>query len=211
MYEAWKKESQGFTAKVCAELDPMDPREWDNLGTMVCSHSQYTLGDRMHDGRGMTFEEWIEEVLEGTEDAIWLPLYLFDHSGLSMSCGTERFRAVDSHGWDWGPVGIIYAERRDILEGYMVEEVTDEILQRAIECLQGEVETYDQYLQGDVYYYFIEDDDGMVLDSCGGYFGTEAAISEAEAVLGGHVEDKLKKDRQWVLEATGLAQFGGAA
>ncbi len=200
----WEKAELGFRAEVNADDGPNDPREWDNLGTMVCSHSRYDLGDRQHDGRGYAFEEWIDEVLEGVEDPIWLPLYLLDHSGISMSYGSAQFRAVDSHGWDWGPVGIIYVSERDLPAAYMVEEVTDEIRERAVECLKGEVETYDQCLRGDVYYYVVESEDGTVLDSCGGFFGEEVAIEEADGVLAHHVKAKLARQRQWIMDVSGL-------
>lgn len=201
----WEKAELGFRAEVNVDDDAPDPREaYDNLGTMVCSHSRYDLGDRQHDGRGYTFEEWIDEVLESVEAPIWLPLYLYDHSGISMSYGEARFRAMDSHGWDWGPVGIIYVSDRDLPAAYLVDEVTDEIRERAVEELKGEVETYNQYLTGDVYYYVIESEDGTVLDSCCGYFGDKCAIEEAEQVLAHHVEAEWAKRRQWIMDVSGL-------
>ena len=36
-----------------------------------------------------------------------LPLYLMDHSGLSIRTSSELFRMCDSAGWDWGCVGFI--------------------------------------------------------------------------------------------------------
>jgi hypothetical protein len=39
-------EYKGYVIKVCYEDDILEsPREWDNLGTMVCWHSRYNLGD----------------------------------------------------------------------------------------------------------------------------------------------------------------------
>jgi len=31
--------------KIVADMNPESPREWDNVGTMVCSHRRYNLGD----------------------------------------------------------------------------------------------------------------------------------------------------------------------
>ena len=39
--------------------------------------------------------------------------------------------------------------------------------------LRGEVKVYDQYLQGDVYGYVIEDADGEEIDSSWGYYGDD--------------------------------------
>ena len=35
----------GFKVKIFHDSAPQSPREWDNLGTMVCWHRKYCLGD----------------------------------------------------------------------------------------------------------------------------------------------------------------------
>ena len=50
-------------------------------------------------------------------------------------------------------------------------------------CLKGEVETYSQYLNGEVYCYFIKDDSGDIVDSCGGFYSEEEAQSEGNTSL----------------------------
>src|SRR6187402_3409459 len=47
-YVAHKEEIGEFTLEIISDDDPMSPREWDNIGTMVCFHKRYTLGDK-HD------------------------------------------------------------------------------------------------------------------------------------------------------------------
>ena len=44
-------------------------------------------------------------------------------------------------------------------------------MERAEKCLRSEVETYDDYLTGQVYGYIIEDENGEQLDSCWGFLG----------------------------------------
>lgn len=34
-----------ITVKLILDRDAESPRDWDNLGTMVCAHRRYTLGD----------------------------------------------------------------------------------------------------------------------------------------------------------------------
>jgi hypothetical protein len=60
-------------------------------------------------------------------------------------------------------------------------------LKQAEECLKSEVETYSQYLEGDVYGYVVsvpddedEDADGEELDSCWGLFGMDYCVEEAK-------------------------------
>lgn len=91
--------------------------------------------------------------------AVILPLRLYDHSGITMSVGSGA-HWQDPGGWDSGQVGWIYATEEDAKTNWGIEnwnETTErdgktitykefsEIL------LRGEVETYDQYLTGDVY------------------------------------------------------------
>lgn len=164
-----------------------DPRDWDNVGRMVCWHSRYKLGDEQPSRSADEFfrelaaehvgaqdvdlipEEHVARILE--KYFIILPLYLFDHSGITMSTSSARFRACDSAGWDWGHVGFIYcAKERAIAECTTVEKATA--------CMVGEVKTYAQYLEGDIWHFVMEYLDPITgdwehTDSCGGFFGSD--------------------------------------
>lgn len=59
----------------------------------------------------------LKELLAEQKDIILLPLYLYDHSGLSMSTGSFVGRAVHAE-WDSGQVGYIYADHDDILNNF---------------------------------------------------------------------------------------------
>jgi hypothetical protein len=112
-----------------------------------------------------------------------LPLYLYDHSGLTMS--TSAFSCP----WDSGQVGVIYMDLAKIVEHW--GEVEDPI-KTATDCLVSEVKEYDQYLTGDVYGYIIEDEDGEDLDSCWGFYGFDYAKQEALDAAKHHVEEAAK-------------------
>ena len=56
---------------------------------------------------------------------------------------------------------------------YNVKRLTQQIIDKAEKVLLAEVNTYDLYLRGDVYYYMLLDENDAVEDSCGGYFGDE--------------------------------------
>ena len=38
-------ENERYKLEIFDDLDPTNPREFDNLGIMVCFHSRYILGD----------------------------------------------------------------------------------------------------------------------------------------------------------------------
>lgn len=166
--------------------DPLDPRkEFDYLGCMVCMHKRYSLGDK-HEFRTADFDSWSEleeHLCKNLGAVVVLPLYLFDHSGITMSTDSSRFRACDPAGWDWGQVGFIYATREAVLANFMKKRLTKSLLEQTASVLTNEVEVYDQYLQGDVWGYIIEDDQGNVVDSLWGMFGYDYAKQEAELAM----------------------------
>jgi hypothetical protein len=88
----------------------------------------------------------VEKAIIKQEDvAVILPLYLYDHSGITMN--TTGF----SCGWDSGQVGFIYVSRETLRKEYSVKRISNKIVEKATKLLIGEVETYDQFLKGDVY------------------------------------------------------------
>jgi hypothetical protein len=111
-----------------------------------------------------------------------LPLYIYDHSGITMN--TTGF----SCRWDSGQVGFIYATKEKIRAEYGWKRLTKKRLQQIQDILDGEVKTYDQYLTGDVYGYTIEKN-GEHIDSCWGYYGQEDCLNEAKSIID-HYEKK---------------------
>jgi hypothetical protein len=143
------------------------PRAWDNMGTLLCWHRRYQLGDRHDYPTPQDFERAIP-----VKSRITLPVFLFDHSGLTLSISSAKFRAVDPAGWDWGQVGWIYATNADIRREYSVRHMSRRVQERVLDVLCGEVETYNQYMNGEVYGFTITDRaSGDVLDACAGFYG----------------------------------------
>lgn len=152
---------------------------------MVCLHKRYAIGDK-HDIRADDFTCWggVKEYLcEEKGAVVMLPLYLLDHGGITMATDSSVFRACDPAGWDWGQVGFIYATREAVLAYFARKRLTKSLLDRAKAVLANEVEVYDQYLQGDVWGYILEDDQGNGVYSLWGLFGYEYAKQEAELAM----------------------------
>jgi len=181
--EAVHKErlEEGIVLEIHQDDDPISPRENDNLGTMVCWHQQYALGDRqIKDGEYDSPAAIVADIVarEG-EMAVMLPLYLYDHSGITMSTSDALFRAFDSAGWDWGKVGFIYVSKATVRKEYG-GRATKEAIAEATEVLEAEVKEYDQCLTGDVYGFVIRNATGEVLASCWGFFGFDLCLEEAK-------------------------------
>lgn len=162
------------TVKILVDEDATSPREWDNLGTMLCLHRRYSLGDKHQ----LTVDEILE--LVQSDDVIALPLYLYDHSGITMS--TSNGRWPFNCRWDSGQVGYIHVSKEEVQEEYSWKRISPKRREQILHLLRTEVETYDQYLRGDVYGYVIEDEDGEEIESCWGYFGIEYLKEELIAM-----------------------------
>lgn len=130
--------------------EPESPREWDNLGKMFCVHDRYNLGDP-------------ELRKQDNIEALVLPLYLLDHSGLTIR--TVPFSCP----WDSGQGGYIWVSYFDILEEF--GDLSNDSIMAAKARLETEVRVYNDYLQGDVYCFQLVDAGGEVIDSCYGFIG----------------------------------------
>jgi hypothetical protein len=158
-------EVDNLTVKIFPDSDPESPREWDNLGTMVCFHRRYNLGDKDHDFK--TPEEFNKFLENNYDELVVLPLYLYDHSGITMN--TTGFSCP----WDSGQVGWIYVDHSKIKNEFGVVDV--EKIKKQLRC---EVETYDQFISDQVYGYKIFRD-GEEVDSCWGFYGLDCCTEEA--------------------------------
>lgn len=135
----------------------------------------------------------IDEILDiAKKYYVMLPLYLFDHSGLSMSTSSFSCR------WDSGQVGFIYTTIDKIKAETCYECSTDEEwAEKTREILEGEVETFDQYLTGDVWGFKLEKKVGCECcgniewedeDSCWGFYGTDYEMNGMKH----HVDKKFQ-------------------
>lgn len=171
------REYKGYKILIYQDDNPGNPRDWDNLGKMVCFHRNYKLGDK-HD---LSVDDLKETVKR--KDVIALPLYLLDHSGLWMR--TVRF-LEDPQGWDTSAVGYIFVDFATIRKEYSVKRISRKLRRKVEDVLEQEVQTYSQYLSGEVYGYSARNARGEVVDSCWGFYGDEGEkdmVQEAQTAI----------------------------
>jgi len=155
-------EHNGLTVKVYPDFDPINPREWANIGHMVCFHRRYKLGDN-HDFDPETLLEFVAD-----DDVIALPLYLYDHSGITMN--TRGFYCP----WDSGMVGYIYVTKDEARKAWGKKRLSAKTRKQVVAALQSEVEVYDLYIRGAVYGFVASCPVcGKELDSCWGFYGSD--------------------------------------
>lgn len=185
-YEEEQVKIGDYRISVIRDEDSGNSREWDNLATMYCKHSRYTLGDEKipdtyYDSElgedvdidsEESFLEWLRQ--EGEKVLLVKPLTLYDHSGLVMHIGTPQDR------WDSGIVGwIVVTEKQADMIG-----VTDRSEDNLLKGMQAEVETYNQDLSGDIWGYRVEK--GKECESCG-----HAEYEEIDSVWGFYDDESL--------------------
>lgn len=178
-----KYTKSGYTLTIEVDPDPQSPLEWDNLGTIACWHSRYDLGDLQP---SVNPGEYLKSLAEGE---IILPLYLYDHSGLTIN--TKPFSCP----WDSGQIGFIHVSREKLRSEFRVNHLTSEHLEAAKNQLIAEIDVYDQFLRGLVYMYAIEDPLGEYIDGCGSIYGLDYCQEEGLTALVAEVEDADDRER----------------
>jgi hypothetical protein len=200
--------------EVKQDQDYDSPREWDQLGTMWCHHNRYRLGDKdgaqkayelvqscdltpedaelLEDASGLKYakdRKTVLDLMQKYDVAIAMPLFLYDHSGITMSTGNFGDR------WDSGQVGVIFVSKERLKEEgvlgdsewrekYHAGKSDEEIVQT---ILKAEVSEYDDYLTGNVWGYQVKVYED-VENSCWGFYGDSGekeANNEAEAYAEG--------------------------
>ena len=170
-------EVNGRTVKIYHDEDAEGPREYDNLATLACWHRRSNLGDEQISG--MTAKELIRDLRSKGEKVLaLLPLYLYQHSGMTMSTTPFSCR------FDSGQVGWAYVtkssaekmgcvgDRWDLDPATTLRVIVGKWDKAALEdAIRGEVSSYDDFLAGRCYGYVVEGRDGDELESCWGFVG----------------------------------------
>ena len=122
-------------------------------------------------------DKW--KLLERCANIVYLPLYLYVHSGITMNTGGFSCR------WDSGQVGYIYTDKNTILKtvgafknekGNYIKVNEKNWKKAAYKSMEDEVHTYDMYLTGEVYGLIVEelvdeeDDEWNETDSCWDFY-----------------------------------------
>lgn len=122
------------------------------------------------------------ELMQELRDCVILPLYLYDHGGITMNTGGF------SCPWDSGQVGWIFTDSDAIRKAY--GNCGRKSMETATAALGDEVEVYDHYLQNDCWYYRLYDS-GEEIDSSGGFIGDVESCG---------IEDCLPEDALHLLD-----------
>jgi hypothetical protein len=163
MEPVYTEKYRGLTIEIYQDDgNGLHPRQdCDNLTQMVCFHRRYDLGDK-HEYTPESLQEAIK-----AEHIEAMPLFLYDHSGISISCRSFIGRAQHAE-WDSGQIGFIFISRAVILENW---PKCKQWRKQAREVMESDVKVYDQYIRGNIYGFKVGNEAGKEIDSCWGYIG----------------------------------------
>lgn len=174
----------------CAE----SPRtSCENMTVLACWHRRSNLGDEQIEG-GLTAKELIRSLrAKGEKVLALLPLYAYEHGGITMSTGSFSCR-FDSGQVGWGYVTKSGAEEMGCVGSYTDDKGKTTTYDKAFfeEAIRSDVRTYADYLEGQCFGYTVEDDDGTEVESCWGYVGDLKFVREEATLAATHANNPAR-------------------
>ena len=160
----------GLLLSIYPDDDAESPLNDDDVGRAYCWHRRYCLGHyELHSFQ--TPQDLLQELYEefhcssqdGLEKAgvLLVPLYLYDHSGITMS--TSAYSCP----WDSGQVGWWVIKPAEISAEWGGDRA------KAREYVNREVELYAEYLEGFCYRFETIDAFGETVDAGSGFIGSD--------------------------------------
>jgi hypothetical protein len=173
----------GQTIKIVTSECNDSPRSWDCLSTLIFVGKYQHLGDE-HELNHNDYNGWDEferAVRKEYNVATLTKVYGYSHGGLAIS--TSPFQC----NWDSGVLGFAIVTKEKLREEHSIKNVTKKYRVKAELVVEGEVETLNQYINGDVYGFEIEDAEGDVIDSCYGFYGDDVMTNGMD----GHLDAEI--------------------
>lgn len=169
---------KGHDIEVFSDEDVESPNDCgDDEIFLVYDHNQFYVKRE-----GFNPTDIFERMQTGkkTYDGYWFfPVYAYIHSGVALSLGKNYYPFTDR--WDVSFRGFVLVKR---MKGIWWNK------DKAYEAAEGLIETWNQYLSGDVYGYTSE------IGGCSGFYGDEGMaqmIEEAKDEIDFYINEQIKK------------------
>lgn len=189
-----------YTVQVVYDQLAENPRdEFDTLGTIeVFGRFQPALGSNDCDHsansrREKELDEALREILDDDPTAVVLPLNVKYDGVIDVAVPSTRdkFTAAIAGYLLTGDEetlvqqlpervdAFIYANTRQLIHEY--EDDSPETRTIALDVMKGEIATYNQWVNGDVYGFIVTNADDDEIDSCWGFYDIEECQHEGES------------------------------
>lgn len=153
---------------------PSSPREWSNLGYFIVISKRYNSPDEndflfniikntgdIADNQKHHIELIKEEIESSINEKVLAiyPISTYEHSGINYSLGNR-------HGFDYSNNGFYIVTDKTNAELGVKEEDFEKVI-------KAELDIYNQYCKGEVYEFVLYDEEGNIVDSCGGFYSID--------------------------------------
>ncbi len=187
-----EQEHRGYTCKVVYDPDPQSPDDWDTLGTIYANSRNYNPQNHHMDEIVETDDKGGWHV---NKDYLYVKIYAYIHSGIALSCSRSGQFADQ---FDSTLFGLMAVHKDKVAEEF--GDITNaDNYEKVMKCLEGEVECWDMYYQGQVFGYEVLDEEDDVVDSCWGYYGYEGAdeaMAEGIGIIDYRVDEAERKEAE---------------
>lgn len=188
--------------KLMIEHDDFAPNprtEYDNLMTIALAMRDYVGDERLPVGAESLLVAFIEHISDKynlgfpahdyTQADINRILRFINNQLIRFTVsayihGTSQFYiGKPTCQFDSGLAGYIYAHKDDVRKEYGVKYVTKKVKEKVRAVADAELRQFSQYLNGEVYAYSIQDENGDYVEGCGGYYGEDDCRKDGESTL----------------------------
>ena len=173
------------------DIYPSSPREWSNLGYFIVISKRYgspdendflyniikNSGDVANNQKHHI--ELIKKEIESSINEKVLAIYpisTYIHSGINYYLGNR-------HGFDYSNNGFYIVTDKTSAELGVKEEDFEKVI-------KAELDIYNQYCNGEIYDFVLYNEEGDVIDSCGGFY----SIDEIKECLPEEFQDEDLND-----------------
>jgi hypothetical protein len=119
---------------------------------------------------------------------------MYEHGNVAFSTNSFSCR------WDSGQIGWIYISKEDARKEWGWDRLTNSRRSDIYKWMEGEVETYSDFANGNVYYYNIDNSNGDHVGSCGGFYGYDhdasGLLEYAQNAIDCYIEDHVTKQEE---------------
>ncbi len=185
-------EYKGWKVTIEVDPEPVNPRGLNNLGTMVCFFDKQHLGDSHSFKSPAKVMAYIKE-----QKAINKAIY--------SSLDTPSLK-----GWEADQIGVIFAEAYKIYKQWNIQRITPKVKTQVFEILKKELNSYDQYLRGDVFCYSLSRGEKVTVDGSGSYYGCDFEHNGLLESARAGIQDLIQGIGGGNKEQYGLFDRGGA-
>ena len=196
MNDIYEEAYKNVVIKIYRDDDSQSPEEWQDENLfLVAYHRDFTVDKKISQGlaqcitnNGKYEDDSInDEARQYIKDYYIFGLEAYIHSGVHLSLLHES-NYLD-RAWDVSQLGLVFVSKKEWKSRKAAKEGASALL-----------ETWNDYLSGNIYGYVIEDKEGENLDSCWGFYGDyeENALKEARDIAeysNKELEKKIKTDK----------------